>query len=213
MIPANEGQAQRVMPRHDLREMPMGGGAPPHAFGVGGPAPPRGADANVEQRALPASTVGLSADRTHRHFSFQGFTLIELVVVLFLLSLATGLVLPAVGRGMEALELRAQVAGFAAFLRYGREQAITRRTSHEVRVDPETRELALIARGSESPKVRKQLSSRIQISAESPTAQGVIFSPHGFSSGARFRLEGPGGRVYRVTVDPLTGRVSSLREG
>ncbi len=41
-----------------------GGGAPPHAFGVGGPAPPRGADANDRQRAHPASTVGLGADRT-----------------------------------------------------------------------------------------------------------------------------------------------------
>ncbi len=141
----------------------------------------------------------------------RGFTLIELVVVLFLLSLATGLVFPAVGRGIEALELRAQVSGFAAFLRYAREQAITRRAAHEVRVDPESRQLTLIAVSSESPHARKQLSSRIRISAEPPQARVVTFSPQGFSSGASFRLEGQGGRVYRVTVDPLTGRVSSLR--
>ncbi len=142
----------------------------------------------------------------------EGFTLVELVVVLFLLSLAAGLVLPAVGRGIEALELRAQVAVFSAFLRYGREQAITRRAAHEVRVDPESHQLTLIAAGSESPRARKQLSSRIQISADPPQARVVSFSPQGFSSGASFRLEGQGGRVYRVTVDRITGRVSSLRE-
>lgn len=141
-----------------------------------------------------------------------GFTLIELVVVLFLLSLAAGLALPAVGRGVETLELRAQVAGFSAFLRYGREQAITKRVTHEVRVDPEARQVTLIPIGSDSPKARKQLSSRIQISAEPSGARVVTFSPQGFSSGASFRLEAPGGRVYRVTVDPITGRVSNIRE-
>lgn len=141
-----------------------------------------------------------------------GFTLVELVVVLFLLSLAVGLVLPAVGRGVETLELRAQVAGFSAFLRYGREQAITRRVAHEVRVDPETHHVTLISVGSDSAKARKQLSPRIRISADPPQARVVTFSPHGFSSGASFKLEAPGGRVYRITVDPITGRVTNSRE-
>lgn len=142
----------------------------------------------------------------------EGFTLIELVVVLFLVSLVTGLAIPAVGRGIEALELRAQVAGFSGFLRYGREQSITRRAAHEVRVDPGSRQLTLIASGSESPRAQKQLSPRLQISVVPPAARVVTFSPQGFSSGADFRLEGPGGRIYRVIVDPLTGRVSSRRE-
>ena len=146
-----------------------------------------------------------------RHSPQGGFTLIELVVVLFLLSLAVGLVLPAVGRGVETLELRAQVAGFSAFLRYGREQAITKRAAYEVRVDPEARQLTLIPIGSDSPKARRQLSPRIRISADPPSLRGVTFSPQGFSSGASFRIEAQGGRVYRVTVDPITGRVSSSR--
>jgi prepilin-type N-terminal cleavage/methylation domain-containing protein len=141
-----------------------------------------------------------------------GFTLIELVVVLFLLSLATGLTLPAVGRGVQTLELRAQVAGFSAFLRYGREQAITKRIAHEVRVDPEGRQLTLIPVGSDSPKARRLISSRIRISADPPGSRVVTFSPQGFSTAASFRLETQGGRMYRVTVDPVTGRVSNTRE-
>ncbi|MFQ5899523.1 MAG: Tfp pilus assembly protein FimT/FimU [Candidatus Methylomirabilia bacterium] len=141
-----------------------------------------------------------------------GFTLIELVVVLFLLALATGLVLPAVGRGVETLELRAQVAGFSAFLRYGRAQAITKRLAHEVRVDPEAHQLTLFAAGSESPKARKQTSPRIRFSADPPGALVVTFWPLGFSNGATFRVEAQSGRAYQVTVDPISGRVSSDRE-
>jgi len=132
--------------------------------------------------------------------------------VLFLLSLATGLALPAVGRGIETLELRAQVASFSAFLRFARAQAITTRTPHAVRVDPQALELTLIPAGSESPKARRQLSPRTRVSADPAGALVVTFSPQGFSNGASFRLEGQGGRAYRVTVDPITGRVSNYGE-
>ena len=148
-----------------------------------------------------------------RPASQVGFTLIELIVVLALLSLATGLVLPAIGRGIEGLELRAQVARFSAFLRYGREQAITKRRAHEVRVDPEELQLTLVAVGSETPMARRALSPRIRISSPDPQAPRIItFSPQGFSSGASFRLETPGGRAYRVTLDPVTGRVTTAQE-
>ncbi|MFQ5521157.1 MAG: prepilin-type N-terminal cleavage/methylation domain-containing protein [Candidatus Methylomirabilia bacterium] len=141
-----------------------------------------------------------------------GFTLIELVVVLLILGLATGLVLPAVSRSVETVELRAQVAGFSAFLRYGRAQAITKRFAHEVRVEPEVPELTLFAAGSETPKARKRLSPRIRFSADPPGARVVTFWPLGFSNGATFRLEAQSGQTYKVTVDPITGRVSTHRE-
>ena len=142
----------------------------------------------------------------------SGFTLVELVVVLFLLSLMAGLVLPALGRGIEAVELRAQVAGLSAFLRYGREQAVTKRVAHEIRIDRVAHRLTLIPAGAESPKAQRQLSSRIRFSADAPPSGVVTFSPEGFSSGASFRLEAPSGRAYRVTVDPFTGRVTNTPE-
>jgi Tfp pilus assembly protein FimT len=135
--------------------------------------------------------------------------LIELVVVLFLLSLAGTLALPAMWRAIETVELRAQVAGFSAFLRYGREHAIIARVAHEVRVEAEARQLTLVPVGSETPRAWKRLSSRVRIT---PDARVVTFWPEGLSSGGSFRLEAENGQVYRVTVDPITGRVSSHRE-
>jgi hypothetical protein len=39
----------------------------------------------------------------------------------------------------------------------------------------------------------------------------LTFLPHGMSSGARFLIEAPGSRAYVITVDPLTGRVTTRR--
>ena len=142
-----------------------------------------------------------------------GFTLVELIVVLFIVALVAAVALPAVGRGVDALQLRAEVATFAAFLRYAREQAITRREAQEVTINADTRLLTLRAAGTEEARARRRLSPRISIRAEAATGLAITFSPGGVSTGGSFRLVGPDGRVYRVGVNPLTGRVTNARVG
>ena len=147
-----------------------------------------------------------------RHRS-RGFTLVELIIVLFIIALVAAVALPAVGRGVDALQLRAEVATFAAFLRYAREQAITTREAQEVTINADTRLLTLRAAGTEGARARRRLSPRISVRAESPTGLAITFSPGGVSTGGSFRLVGPDGRAYRVSVNPLTGRVSNARVG
>ncbi len=141
----------------------------------------------------------------------RGFTLIELVLVLFIVALVAGLVLPAVGRGVETLQLRAQVATFSAFLRFAREQAITKREAQEVTIKPDAHLLILRAVGSDSPRATRKLSPRISISADGSSEASITFSPRGISAGGSFRLTAPDGRAYRVSVDPLTGRVTNAQ--
>jgi general secretion pathway protein H len=143
----------------------------------------------------------------------RGFTLVELIVVLFIIALVAAVALPAVGRGVDALQLRAEVATFATFLRYAREQAITRREAQEVTINPDAHLLTLRAAGTEGARARRRLSPRISIRAESPTGLSITFSPGGVSTGGSFRVVGPDGRAYRVSVNPLTGRVSNVRVG
>ena len=109
-----------------------------------------------------------------------GFTLIEVLVVLLVLALAAAVVMPSPGRGADALRARAEVARFAAFLRYAREQAITRREAHEVRVDPEARLLVLAVAGSDAPRSTRRLSA-LRIGSEPPSAFTVRFLPQGRS--------------------------------
>ena len=143
----------------------------------------------------------------------RGFTLVELIVVLFIIALVAAVSLPTVGRGVDALQLRAEVATFSTFLRYAREQAITRREAQEVTINADAHLLILRAAGAEKSRATRRLSPRISISAESPTGLSIMFSPGGVSSGGSFRLVGPDGRAYRVSVNPLTGRVSNARLG
>ena len=139
----------------------------------------------------------------------RGFTLVELVLVLFIIAFVTGLALPAVGRGVDTLQLRADVAAFSAFLRYAREQAITKREAHEVRVDPAAHLLTLRVAGGDGARGSRRLSPRIAIKPETPAGLSITFSPRGVSSGGSFRLVGADGRGYRIFVDPLTGRVTN----
>jgi len=139
----------------------------------------------------------------------RGYTLIETTVVLLVLALAAGVAAPAIGRGLDAIQLRAEVAGVASFLRDERERAITQRHALDVRIDEAGRTLTLNA-GDEDVRAVRHLSV-LHIEADPRAARTVTFFAYGLSTGGRFRLEAPGPVVYVVTVSPLTGRVSTRR--
>ena len=139
----------------------------------------------------------------------RGFTLIELAVTLLVLSLAAAVVVPGLGRSIGSVRARAEISGFAAYLRAAREQAITRGEAQSVRLDPETRSLVITAAGSDAVRSSRSFTYLMRIEPDPPEALAVTFAPLGFSNGATYRILAPGNRHYLVTVDPLTGRVSS----
>jgi general secretion pathway protein H len=140
----------------------------------------------------------------------DGFTLFEIIVTLFVLALALGLALPILGRTSETLQARAHVAGFAAMLRHAREKAITTHRAHAVIVDPAAHRVRIVT-GADEVRETRPLPERVRIEAPSTPALTVRFEPEGTSSGGDFRVAS-GGVAYRVTVDPITGRVRSQRE-
>ena len=140
----------------------------------------------------------------------RGFTLLELLVTLFLIALALGLVAPAISRSTEVVRARAEVAAFSAALRHAREQAITARERRTVVVDAATHRLVIRA-GDDTVALARTLPRRLTVEALSPTGLAVRFEPYGTSSGGAFRLTS-GGVSYRVSVDALTGRVRNTRE-
>jgi general secretion pathway protein H len=145
----------------------------------------------------------------------RGYTLIETVVVLAVLALAAAVVAPAVGRGLDAIRLRAEAAGVASFLRAARERAIAQHRTLEVGVADAGRALVLTASrpdpGREDERLVRRLSPLVRLAAEPAPARAVVFFAHGLSSGGRLVLERAGAAVYEVRVDPLTGRVSTRR--
>ncbi|MEX2224232.1 MAG: GspH/FimT family protein [Candidatus Rokuibacteriota bacterium] len=141
----------------------------------------------------------------------RGFSLMELVVVLAVLAIAAAVVAPGVGRTADRARSRAEVGAVAAFLRAAREQAVTRQEPLEVVVDRESHALVMRVAGREGDaavRARRAVWPPLRIAADPPPPR-VTFLPHGMSSGARFTLASPGPRVYVITVDALTGRVST----
>ncbi|HET8532893.1 MAG TPA: GspH/FimT family pseudopilin, partial [Methylomirabilota bacterium] len=101
------------------------------------------------------------------------------------------------------------------FLRSAREYAATRRQAMEVRLDDETRTLVMRQAGSTGEgavQATRGVSSLLRFAVD-PPAPSVTFLPHGMSTGARFAIATSGARAYVITVDALTGRVSTERPG
>ena len=140
----------------------------------------------------------------------RGFTLLELIVTLLVVAIAIGLVAPAIGRSMDTVRTRAQVAGFSATFRHAREQAITTQQQHTVVVNPASRILT-VTTGEDDVRWTRALSNRLTIEVASPEALTVRFAPQGTSTGGQFRVRS-GAVTYRVTVDAVTGRVRNHRE-
>jgi type II secretory pathway pseudopilin PulG len=139
-----------------------------------------------------------------------GFTLLELIVTLFVLLLTMALAVPVVGRSSNAVRARADVAGFSAVLRHARERAITSRQAHSVVIDPAARKMTVVTGADDEVKETRTLPERLTVEATPPPALTVRFEPEGTSSGADYRVT-TGDVVYRVTVDPVTGRVKNTK--
>lgn len=131
-------------------------------------------------------------------------------MTLLILTLVIGLAVPVVGRSSDAVRSRAEVAAFSAVLRQARERAITSRQPQTVVIDATNHAMTILAGPDGEVRDTRPLPDRLTVDASPPSALTVRFEPQGTSSGADYRVKA-GDVVYRVTVDPITGRVKNTR--
>jgi type II secretion system protein H len=142
----------------------------------------------------------------------RGYTLLELIVTLAVVALVVGLVIPSIGRSTEAIRVRAEVAGFSALLRHARERAIVSQRPQAVVIEPAAHRISVHVGGPDGEvRETRAFADRVTVEASPPPALTVQFEPQGGSNGGDFRLTA-GTVTYRVTVDPITGRVRSNRQ-
>jgi len=139
----------------------------------------------------------------------RGFTLLELLVVLAILALATVIALPRIGAGLPGAELDAGARRIAAGLNEARSLAVARnRAVRFTLIGAEKRFTVGEGPGGALPD---KIAITLITGAGDVTgaAQGAIrFFPDGSSSGGRIELSGSGGR-RSIEVDWLTGRIRS----
>ncbi len=139
----------------------------------------------------------------------SGFTLLELIVALFLAALLVGLVPPLLSRGVSATGVRADGRTLAATLRSARSQAVTRHTETMVAVNTRTATYKISDR-SKLWKIGRGIKVKTVGARSEQTSAGVQrfrFYPDGSASGGQITLSGAKQKVV-VDLNWLTGRVT-----
>lgn len=139
----------------------------------------------------------------------KGFTLLELIVVLAILALATALIPPMLGSGKDKADFKMAVREIEASLRETRSIAMTSDRAQALMVDVDHGRFR--AAGSErahavAPSIRLSLLTVAQERIERGVGS-IRFFPDGSSTGGRVSLV-QGDRRSDVLVDWLSGRVS-----
>jgi general secretion pathway protein H len=139
----------------------------------------------------------------------KGFTLLELLVVLAILALATALVPPLLSGGKDKAEFKTAVRGVATALREARSIAMTSDHSQAVVVDVD-RGVFRAGASDRSRAVAQGIRLSLLTVAQERIERGVgsiRFFPDGSSTGGRLSLT-QGDRRSDVLVDWLSGRIS-----
>lgn len=142
----------------------------------------------------------------------NGFTLVELMVVIIIVGLALALVGTSISRSVSSAEMRTAARKLAASLRYTRTHAILAKSEQVFLLDTENRSYQAPERDPvELPEGMNVQMTTARSELTSENVGGIRFYPDGGSTGGHVLLEA-NERVYRINVAWLTGEASVQRE-
>lgn len=140
-----------------------------------------------------------------------GFTLLEVVLVLAIVALASLLAAAAIGGGTDGMRLRSAAKEVAAQLRFTRAQALATGEPQRFTIDPAAHAwTAPKERGGElSPKLSIVFTGAREVQPADDIG-AIVFFPDGASTGGRVRMA-IGEAAWQVDVAWLTGEVRAAR--
>jgi general secretion pathway protein H len=138
-----------------------------------------------------------------------GFTLLELVCVLMLLALLTGLVMPGLLRAWQRERDRANLRQLAVALRTARSEAATRRLRVRLFIDLKTG-VYRVEGGSQRATLTGMRLTEASLVWQDPFKRNGYFAFYadGSSSGGKLTLIDPTGQRHILEVAVITGRVT-----
>ena len=157
----------------------------------------------------------------------RGFSFIEILVVLVLLSLSAALLAPTFSRLLKSVELKGTVKKVSAILRYCRSEAVHRGNVYRVIFEPETRAIKVESIESSEEKEKEEgketkspaktytFPQGIQmkeVKVEPPQyasdLPSIEFYPSGGSNGGTILFGAEERSGYRIKIHFLTGAVT-----
>ena len=140
----------------------------------------------------------------------RGITLIEMLVVVALASMALALVFPAVGSGLTGLQLRSSAQRLAASAKFARDQAVYRQRFFQLEIDGATGTVSVLdlegnfRRSFDLPEAVRVERILPEQSATPLETRRFLFFPDGSLTPFQVILRSRQRRV-QVSADPLTG--------
>lgn len=159
----------------------------------------------------------------------RGFSLLEVIVVLVLLSLSFALVAPSLSRFSKSVELKAAAKKVAAILRYYRSEAIHQGKVYQVLFDSDLTQVKVQpveSEGEEEPEKKEGTSGtstpiafalpagvqmkelKIESTQYPCDLPAIEFYPNGGSNGGDILLDTENQKGFRIKVNFLTGSVA-----
>jgi general secretion pathway protein H len=141
----------------------------------------------------------------------DGFSLLEMILVLAIAGLLAALVLPSLPGALESARLRGSAGEVRATFTLARTLAVSEARNRSVAFDQERGEF-----GIEGDTRKGLLPEGIRMAAVRPgdaaEERGIVrvrFYPDGSADEAVVALSSSGGGVLRVSVDPLSGMAAA----
>lgn len=129
----------------------------------------------------------------------QGFSLLELIMVLALLGVIAGVVAPATGRFLDRLSFRKQTSAVVAGVRYARLMAVGKGRPVEMRFDSQAHLFSFSGAVEEKKEINLPDGAVVEFRPEA-----FVFYPDGLATPGRMVLLS-GKRSQDFLIDPLTG--------
>lgn len=170
-----------------------------------------------EEKALTWTlSVGKTLNKP-RCLGNGGFTLLEILLVLFLMALIAGLTLPFVVSTLDRIKLQSEARQMASALQFARSEAITKKTLFTFNANINENQYWLAIPKEKEVTQTKTLDESVRIKNyegdEENFSDGTFvinFYPRGNSSAGTIHLQSSESEdeplVYAIKIDPITGK-------
>lgn len=138
----------------------------------------------------------------------KGFTLLEVLLTVFILGLASALVSPVVVSGIDGVRLKTTTKRLATTFINARVLAVSEGSPVYARIS----ENKVVIESSNTKKAKKELSIPDEVKVNPRSEKFVVFYPKGNSTGGVFEiLDKDKKPIFEVRVEASTGRVKVVR--
>ena len=143
-----------------------------------------------------------------------GVTLLEVIIVLFIIGLASGLAGIIVSKGSKGLEVRTFAREVSSVLRYSRNHAVSEKKIYCFVIDKDEAMIRLYSEDAGYKNIETVLSKsipeelQIEIQGSDSDSSYMEFFPRGNSSGGVIEIVNEKGDAYYLTINRITGKLT-----